>query len=318
MGNYKVVSNTKKASLILLTTIFLLAIVLRSYQLDRGLGGHDENAMLLYFGYAPLKTIVTNYWDVNNHIFHTILVRLMGTWFGEENSIAIRLPTLLFGIASLWIVYRVALDLFNSNLIARMALLIAALNPVHIHYSQTARGYSLVIFFSTVVILLSLRVLRSEISKTRGILIALCGFLSVYTVPTNLYFLFGLATWILVSLFLPDSQKKFFKNNEERRQKGLFFLKISLGIVVFCLAAYAPVFSQMVETVRNHQTMTIETQWHGLFALIPGIFEKVFPDGLLIFIPLLILGLCYKNSLGHSYRSLFLVVFFSPICFHSR
>jgi hypothetical protein len=104
--------DTKKASLILLATIFLLAIVLRFYQLDRVLGGHDENAMLLYFGYAPLKAIVTNYWDVNNHIFHTILVRIMGIFFGEENSIAIRLPTLLFGLASLWMVYRVALDLF--------------------------------------------------------------------------------------------------------------------------------------------------------------------------------------------------------------
>ena len=315
MGNYKVVSNTKKASLILLTTIFLLAIVLRSYQLDRVLGGHDENAMLLYFGYAPLKTIVTNYWDVNNHIFHTILVRLMGTWFGEENSIAIRLPTLLFGIASLWMVYRVALDLFNSNLIARMALLIAAINPTHIHYSQTARGYSLIIFFSTVMILLSLKVLRSEASKTRGIVITLCGFLSVYTLPTNLYFLFGLATWVLVTLFLPDSQKKFFKDKKEREQKGLFFLKIALGIAACCLAAYAPILSQVAETIKNHQTMTIETQWQGLSFLIPGILEKIFPDGLLIFIPLLILGLCYKNSLGHSYRSLFFIVFFLPLSF---
>ena len=307
--------DTKKASLILLATIFLLAIVLRFYQLDRVLGGHDENAMLLYFGYAPLKAIVTNYWDVNNHIFHTILVRIMGIFFGEENSIAIRLPTLLFGLASLWMIYRVALDLFNSNLIAHMALLIAAINPTHIHYSQTARGYSLIIFFSTVMILLSLKVLRSEASKTSGIVITLCGFLSVYTVPTNLYFLFGLATWILVTLFLTDSQKKFFKDKKERGQKGLFFLKVALGIAACCLAAYAPVLSQLTETIRNHQTMTIETQWQGLSFLIPGIFEKVFPHSLLIFIPLLILGLCYKNSLGHSYRSLFFIVFFLPFSF---
>ena len=73
------VIDTKKASLILLATIFLLAIVLRFYQLDRVLGAGDENAMLLYFGYAPLQAIVTNYWDVNNHIFHTILVRIMAT-----------------------------------------------------------------------------------------------------------------------------------------------------------------------------------------------------------------------------------------------
>ena len=309
------VFDTKKASLILLATIFLLAMVLRFYQLDRVLGGGDENAMLLYFGYAPLKAIVTNYWDVNNHIFHTILVRLMGTMFGEENSIAIRLPALLFGLASLWMVYRVALDLFNSNLIAQMALLIAAINPTHIHYSQTARGYSLIIFFSTVMILLSLKVLRSEASKTRGIVITLCGFLSVYTLPTNLYFLFGLATWVLVILFLPDSQKKFFKDKKERGQKGLFFLKIALGIAACCLAAYAPILSQVAETIKNHQTMTIETQWQDLSFLIPGILEKIFPDGLLIFIPLLILGLCYKNSLGHSYRSLFFIVFFLPLSF---
>ena len=140
-------SNTKKTSLFLLATIFILATALRFFHLDRELGGNDENAMLLYFGYSPLKIIATTYWDVNNHIFHSLLVRLMGFWFGEDNSIAIRLPTLLFGLAGLWMVYRIALELFNSQLIARMALLIATVNPAHIHYSQTARGYSLIIFF---------------------------------------------------------------------------------------------------------------------------------------------------------------------------
>ena len=103
-------------NIFILSTIFLLAIGLRFYHFGRELGGHDENAMLLYFGYAPIKTIVTNYWDANNHIFHTILVRLMGTWFGEENAIAIRFPSLIFGVASLYMIYRIAfvrcIDLF--------------------------------------------------------------------------------------------------------------------------------------------------------------------------------------------------------------
>ena len=157
-------------NIFILSTIFTLAIGLRFYHLSRELGGHDENAMLLYFGYAPLKTIVTNYWDANNHIFHTILVRLMGTWFGEENAIAIRFPSLIFGIASLYMIYRIAFDLFDSILVARIALLIAALNPIHIHYSQTARGYGLIIFFSTALIFLSLKVFCFEPSKIRGLL----------------------------------------------------------------------------------------------------------------------------------------------------
>jgi len=303
-------------NLFLLSTIFLLAISLRFYHFGRELGGHDENAMLLYFGYAPLKTIVTNYWDANNHIFHTILVKLMGSWFGEENAFAIRFPSLIFGVTSLYIIYRMAFDLFNSLLVARIALLIAALSPIHIHYSQTARGYGLIIFFSTAMILLSLKVFCEEASTFRGILIIICGFLSVWTLPTNLYFLFGLGTWVLLVLFLPDSEKQFFIDNEQRKQKALFFLKVALGIACLCLAAYAPVLDQLIETLKNHKTThTDSIQWQGLDALIPGILEKVFPNILLIFLPLLILGLFYKNSNGYSYRSLLLMVFFMPFIF---
>ena len=288
-------SNAKKISLFLLATIFILATALRFFHLDRDLGGNDENAMLLYFGYSPLKIIATNYWDANNHIFHTLLVRFMGVWFGEENSIAIRLPTLLFGLAGLWMVYRIALELFNSQLIARMALLIATVNPIHIHYSQTARGYSLIIFFSAAMILLSLRVLRSEISKTRGILITICGFLSVYTIPTNIFFLLGLGVWVIAVLFLPDPKDKFFKSREERREKGVFFLKIAVVISILCSVAYAPLLKQMVATIRNHQLMGVETQWNSISVLIPAVLERVFPDNLMLFLPLLIFGFFYKR-----------------------
>ena len=104
----------------------------------------------------------------------------------------------------------------------------------------------------------------------------LCGFLSVWTLPTNLYFLFGLATWVLLILFLPDHQKRFFKNNGQRKQKGFFFLKVAFGIAFLCLAAYAPVLNELIETLGDHQTLTIETQWQGLDHLIPGILENIF------------------------------------------
>ena len=305
-------SNAKKVSLFLLATIFILATALRFFHLDRDLGGNDENAMLLYFGYSPLKIIATNYWDANNHIFHTLLVRFMGVWFGEENSIAIRLPTLLFGLAGLWMVYRIALELFNSQLIARMALLIATVNPIHIHYSQTARGYSLIIFFSAAMILLSLKILRSEIVKGRGILITICGFLSVYTIPTNIFFLLGLGVWVIAVLFLPDPKDKFFKSREERREKGVFFLKIAVVISILCSVAYAPLLKQMVATIRNHQLMGVETQWNSIPVLIPAVLERVFPDNLMLFLPLLIFGFFYKKSRDHFPQFLPLIIFFLP------
>ena len=73
--------------------------------------------------------------------------------------------------------------------------------------------------------------------------------------------------------------------------------------------------NQLIKTLRDHQTLTIETQWQGLDALIPGILEKTFPDVLLIFLPLLFLGFFYRNSVGYSYRFLVLIVFFMPFVF---
>ena len=117
--------------------------------------------------YSYPEYIASNYFDANNHIFHTLLVNLMSSWFGEENALAIRFPTFVFGIACLWMIYLTALELFHSRKIANTALLIAAVNPVHIHYSQTARGYSLVMFFSIAVIYYSLKLLRSRKEKKK-------------------------------------------------------------------------------------------------------------------------------------------------------
>ena len=113
----------------------LLGALLRGYMMNRALGGNDENAMLMYFGYSYPEYIASNYFDANNHIFHTLLVNLMSGWFGEGNALAIRFPTFVFGIACLWMIYLTALELFHSRKIANTALLIAAVNPVHIHYS---------------------------------------------------------------------------------------------------------------------------------------------------------------------------------------
>ena len=39
----------------------LLGAVLRGYMMNRALGGNDENAMLMYFGYSFPEYIATNY-----------------------------------------------------------------------------------------------------------------------------------------------------------------------------------------------------------------------------------------------------------------
>ena len=147
----------KRYSTIIISLVIFLGACLRFYQIDRALGGGDENHMLLYFGYTHLQYIATTYFDASNHIFHTMMVNLMSRWFGEENAIAIRLPTFLFGIAGLGMIYKLALEIFISRKTALIALIISAVNPIHIYYSQTARGYSLIMFFTSLACLYFIR-----------------------------------------------------------------------------------------------------------------------------------------------------------------
>ena len=77
----------------ILATILLLGFFLRAYHLDRALGGHDENQILLSWVYMPLDFIVTPgghsfiTFEANpgtDHVFHNIVLRIMVLLFGEE------------------------------------------------------------------------------------------------------------------------------------------------------------------------------------------------------------------------------------------
>ena len=187
----------------LLFALILLGGVLRAYQLDRTLGGFDETQYLLNFGFSSLKEIVTSYFTSTNHVFHTILMRLMMSTFGEDSEIAIRFPSFAAGIACLGMIYKLAELIFNSSAIARMALLIAVISPTHILYSQTARGYSLMMFLSITLVYATLKILENKQLTQWGGVAVIAGFLSVYTLPTNIYFIFSLACWIFLVLFIP-------------------------------------------------------------------------------------------------------------------
>jgi hypothetical protein len=299
------------------TTLILFVMFfggcLRLYQMDRALGGGDENHMLLYFGYTHLQYIATTYFDASNHIFHTMLVNLMSRWFGEENAMAIRMPTFLFGLATLWMTYKVAWKIFTSKKIALLALLIAAVNPVHIYYSQTARGYSLIMFFSTAVIYLVSKLLQAKPNYWHVILLALCGFLSVYTLPTNIFLLVSIAGWLLIILLTPSWSREYGMNVAERKQRTIWFAGSALLMGLLLLLSYLPILDQMVSTARNHSLLTFNTQSLSISSLAPAIFSKIFQEPLIWFSPFLLVGLIYGKVEQRPYRLLPIFIFFLPL-----
>ena len=128
---------------------------------------------------------------------------MMTLLFGEENELAIRFPAFAAGIACLWMVYKIAKQIFPSKTVAQLAFLTMALCPIHIYYSKTARGYSFVMFFSTLSIYATLKLLKSEKYFLWGLILFLSGILSVYTMQPAVIFILGLAIWILLTLTIP-------------------------------------------------------------------------------------------------------------------
>ncbi len=144
------------------------------------------------------QTTLWLYKNPNNHIFFTILSRLSHSlvpkitapdrpYFSE---FALRLPAYLAGIAAVW-----ACGYFLCSLGHRRAALLApfllAVHPWFIRYSAQARGYSLVLLFQLICLILLVRCLQSGRWKW-WMLYAWAQFLLFYTNPATLYFILTL------------------------------------------------------------------------------------------------------------------------------
>ena len=308
------------SSLLILVVLFLLGIVLRAIGLDRSLGGFDENHYLLYFGYSSLQEIALSYYSASNHIFHTLLMRMMILGFGDENEIAIRATSFLSGIVGLWVVYKLALKLFDSLWIARVSLLIAAVCPVHVLYSQTARGYGLMMLLSVSAIYAVLKVLENGRLIPWGSLVVLLGFLSSYTLPTSVYFIFSLSGWVFLVLFISSWRRDFNFAKSSIKKCWTLMAGIFIGIALLTILVYFPIKDQMVEVASYD--VSVAKEMYGLKnSMIKGVFLSMLPDTLTLifqsslkwFLPFLGVGIICGGARFKSYYWLPVCIFLLPV-----
>ena len=78
--------------------ILCIALVLRSINLNSGLW-YDEIVTLVTYVRLPTYDLITTYSSLNNHILYSLTAQATVAVFGES-AWAIRLPAMLFGVAS--------------------------------------------------------------------------------------------------------------------------------------------------------------------------------------------------------------------------
>lgn len=129
-----------------LALFLALATALRFHALDQGLW-FDEIDTLVSYVRRPLGEILTTFDSQNQHLLYSIAARLSVATFGES-AWALRLPAVVFGVASLYAVWRLARRLTGPRE-ALFALAFLCVSYHHVWFSQNARGYTGLLLFTT-------------------------------------------------------------------------------------------------------------------------------------------------------------------------
>lgn len=127
--------------------ILVLALFLRLIGLNQSLW-LDEAINVVYAQSSDFWWFVTKYpiGDFHPPGWFAILW-IWGQLFGFS-EIAVRLPSVILGVTTVWLTYLLGKQLFNKK-VALFASLLLAIAPLHVYYSQEARMYVFAAFAVT-------------------------------------------------------------------------------------------------------------------------------------------------------------------------
>src|SRR3990167_1478082 len=140
--------------------ILTAGLILRLFRLNQSLW-LDEAINVTFVKNLDLKSLIFEYsmGDFHPPLYH-IFMRGWILLFGSS-EIAIRLPSVILGLATVYVTYLIARKLFEEKTALISATLIAT-SPLHIYYSQEARMYMLAAFFTSLSVYFFVSIIKKE------------------------------------------------------------------------------------------------------------------------------------------------------------
>lgn len=152
----------------------VLGAVLRLALASQGLW-YDEISALLSFALEGPGVAFGSYAVPTNHVPMTLAVWLSVTVLGSIDELAVRLPAIVAGIATIPAAYALGAALRDARLGNALAL-VAAIAPIAVLESAEARGYAFVILGATVAAAALARAARTGSPGDHAILAIACAF----------------------------------------------------------------------------------------------------------------------------------------------
>jgi hypothetical protein len=169
----------------------ILAACLRAIGMNRGLWW-DEIYFLIISVRHPLSEIITIFPGDTQHPLYSILAKLTVVAFGEHPW-TLRLPAVFFGVASIPTLYWLGASV-TRRIEAVLAAALLAISYHHVWFSQNARGYTALAFWT----LLSTCFLLRGLQTGRRVPFILYGLTIGLGVYTHLTMMFVVASHVLI------------------------------------------------------------------------------------------------------------------------
>ena len=187
---------------LILAIIFLIALISRVYFLKRFIE-YDEIWSLLNYSVLNVGQIFSDFSLPNNHPVNTLLIKLL--YFSRENAWTIRLGSLAFSLASVWLLYDIGRRTAGKKSACYAALAGAVMPPLVIA-GTTARGYAGQFFFLLLFADMLIRCRRGRMLPT--VCAAASGIAAIISLPSSILYIAPAGLWFVINRII---KKEFYK-----------------------------------------------------------------------------------------------------------
>lgn len=211
-----------------------LALVVRIPGLGSGLWADEIWAVMESFR-TPFPQSLAHFPGDNKHPLYAVLAHASIVTFGEH-AWSVRLPALLFGVATVPLLYALGVSIASrAEAFAAAALL--ALSYHHVWFSQNARGYTMLAFWAVLTTLLLVRAMRGQ-NAPPWVWYGIAAALGAYTHLTFVFTVLAQAAVALLGvLAIPRSEGRL----SWRGPLIGFFVAAVVSVLL-----YAPIFAQVM------------------------------------------------------------------------
>ncbi len=167
---------------------------------------YDEAYTFISYASLPSLEAISNYTTPNNHLLHTLLVKLSTSVFNPWKEWAIRLPALISGVLLVAAVFVFAFRQLDWQT-GLWAAALTAVSSYLVEYSILGRGYTMVCLFTVLLLTASRSVVLEPRSKPGWIVFICASVAGMATIPTMIYPLCLATGWILLGADIQEAEK---------------------------------------------------------------------------------------------------------------